>query len=73
MNSSLRFQARIVITTDADGIVGGIVAVAAVLLAVVLAVGIVAVVDGCCCWCCPCHYVGVYCTEELRGRSLCAQ
>jgi hypothetical protein len=45
-----RAQARIAITTDADGIVGGIVDVAAVLFAAVLAVVLaIFIIDSCCC------------------------
>ena len=45
-----RAQARIAITTDADGIVGGIVDVAAVLFADVLAVVLaIFIIDSCCC------------------------
>ena len=45
-----RAQARIAITTDADGIVGGTVDVAAVLFAAVLAVVLaIFIIDSCCC------------------------
>ena len=45
-----RAQARIAITTDADGSVGGIVDVAAVLFAAVRAVVLaIFIIDSCCC------------------------